>query len=80
MPSASFYNVASWSWCAHAVFRRARQHLEKYPWLTQCLPLRGSAPEKIPVMPSVMPVGQFIRFWPTLNSSARAGSGYSAVN
>ena len=28
MPSASFYNVASWSWCAHAVFRRARQHLE----------------------------------------------------
>jgi hypothetical protein len=37
MPSASFYNLASWSWCAHAVFRRARQHLEKYPWLTQLL-------------------------------------------
>src|SRR5262245_37195637 len=30
MPSASFYNVASWSCCAHAVFRRARQHLEKF--------------------------------------------------
>jgi transposase len=40
MPSASFYNVASWSWCAHAVFRRARQHLEKYPWLTQLLARR----------------------------------------
>jgi hypothetical protein len=40
MPSASFYNVASWSWCAHAVFRRARQHLEKYPWLTQLLSRR----------------------------------------
>jgi hypothetical protein len=39
MPSASFYNVASW--CAHAVFiRRARQHLEKYPWLTQLLARR----------------------------------------
>jgi hypothetical protein len=40
MPSASLYNVASWSWYAHAVFRRARQHLEKYPWLTQLLARR----------------------------------------
>jgi hypothetical protein len=43
--------------------------------------LRGrSAPEKISAMPSVMPVGQFIRSLTTLSSSASAGSGYSAVN
>jgi hypothetical protein len=38
-----------------------------------------SAPEKIPAMPSVMPVGQFIRSL-TYKFFGTAGSGYSAVN